>query len=117
MFRKERDAVRRRRVEQLLEEEEGSELDSMASGGGVGIGAPGSTGTGLHRRDSSSTPQSDHSRPVGDSVPVGARLCDALLFGSNAARAAAPEEPMHLNDAVAHGSNTGSLSIAGVALD
>ncbi len=118
-YRKERDAVRRRRAE-LLEAHNGSELGTIASHGSA---APMQVAeVGLRRRGGGPPArQSDHPATlVGSSVPIGARLCDALLFGSTAVRVAeVAGQSQQLDDMVAQGSanSTGSISIAGVALD
>lgn len=139
MYRKERDAVRRGRPAQLFGTQAAPKLGKIASDANS---APAHIGRGLRRRGGDSQPvHSIHRIPVGGSVPLGARLCDALLFGSTAGKAPEPQQQaQQLEDMVGHDSDSGSdleefvaqrssnrshriaqeiasISIAGVALD
>lgn len=112
-----RDAVRRRRAE-MVEAQAGSELGNITTDDSA---APMRVAEiGLRRRGGGSQARhSDNRTPVGNSVPIGARLCDALLFGSTPKRVAeVAGQAQQLDNVVAHGPNsTASMSIAGDVLD
>ena len=106
MYRRERDAVRRGRPAQLFDTQAAPKQGKTASD------ASSAPGGGLRRRGGGSQPlHSVHRTPGGGSVPLGARLCDALLFGSTAGSAAEPQQhARQLEDLVAHDSGSGSDS-------
>lgn len=106
MYRRERDAVRRGRPAQLFDTQAAPKQGKTASD------ASSAPGGGLRRRGGGSQPlHSAHRTPAGGSVPLGARLCDALLFGSTAGSAAEPQQhARQLEDLVAHDSGSGSGS-------
>lgn len=118
LYRKDRDGVRRSRL-QLLEVQAYSGSGSIGtSGDGGGIAAPLIPGL-RHRARGWPAGGSDKKSAVGGSLPIGARLCDRLLFGSAAERVAGPGRGHSLQGMAAHAlsDDSDSLSIAGVALD
>jgi len=90
LYRRERDAVRRRGAEQLgLTAAEESALAQGGGGdgevgGGAAVPVPAAAAA-LRRRGGRAAPS--------HSVPLGARLCDALLFGAQPAQPPPPPPP------------------------